>query len=509
MPNANPQSTPPGQASQGSVGSNLGQLFASDTAFRELLESAPDGIVIVNGQSRIVLVNRQAENLFGYQRDELFDEPIEVLLPERLRAGHVHYRDGYQQGPRTRPMGAGLDLWGRRRDGTEFPVEISLSPMILESTRFIISIVRDISERKRLEREREELLDSVTDVLDGVSDAVVALDAAGRVTRLNPAACALLGAAARDLLDKPAHEVFRWEDDAGRLLDQDEYVFRESLTSGRLASANNRFFRKPDGVRIPVAVTSAPVVTKDHGVEMVVQVIRDISREREIEELKNQIISLVSHELRTPIGHIKGFSSSLLDPEVQWDAATQLDFITEIDREADRLSALVRDLLDMSKIESGTAVGEKVEVGPAAVTRQALKDVENATTQHRVVDCVSEDLPDVLGDAGQIERVIGNLVENAAKYSPADTEIRVEAQVTDGGVQWSVTDEGPGVPIEYRQRIFEKFVRIRSGAARIPGTGLGLPICRGIVEAHGGELWLESPVEGGSRFLFIIPRIAR
>jgi PAS domain S-box-containing protein len=500
---------PPAGKQSGAAPAGLLGLAGSNVAFRELLESAPDGIVIVDSQSRIVLVNRQAERLFGCERDWLLGQPIEVLLPERFRASHVQYRDGYQQAPRTRPMGAGLELSGRRRDGSEFPVEISLSPMTLDGARFVISIVRDTTERKRLEREREELLASVTYVLDGVSDAVVALDPQGRVTRVNPAACLLLGVAPEDLVGRTAREVFHWEDEASRLLDDDEYVFRESLATGQLASANNRYFRKPDGVRIPVSVSSAPVVTNDRRPEMVVQVIRDISREREIDELKNQIISLVSHELRTPIGHIKGFSSSLLDPEVQWDAATQLDFITEIDREADRLSALVRDLLDMSKIESGTAVGEKVEVSPAAVTRQAMKYVESATSQHRVLNRVEDDLPDVLGDAGQLERVLGNLIENAAKYSPVDTDIRIDAQAAGGYVQWSVTDQGPGIPLEYRPRIFEKFVRVRSGPSRIPGTGLGLPICKGIVEAHGGRLWLESPTEGGSRFLFTIPAASR
>src|SRR5262249_8349541 len=152
------------------------------------LESAPDGIVIVDGQSRIVLLNRQAAKLFGYEQNQLLGQPIEGLLPERFRAGHRQPRDGYHETPRTRPGGARLDLWGRREDGTEFPVEISLSPMTLDGSRFVISIVRDIAERKRLEDEREELLASVTSVLDGVSDAVVALDVEGKVTRVNPAA---------------------------------------------------------------------------------------------------------------------------------------------------------------------------------------------------------------------------------------------------------------------------------------------------------------------------------
>ncbi|MGH2518768.1 MAG: sensor histidine kinase, partial [Chloroflexota bacterium] len=236
-------------------------------------------------------------------------------------------------------------------------------------------------------------------------------------------------------------------------------------------------------------------------------VLHNISREREVEELKNRIISLVSHELRTPIGHIKGFSSSLLDTEVQWDADTQRDFISEIDREADRLSALVRDLLDMSKIESGTAIDEKLAISPAALTRDALRDLGGLTGDHVVINDV-DCLPNVMADGPRLERVIGNLVENALKYTPSGTEIRISARPVDGLLEWSVTDRGPGVPAAYSQLVFDRFVRAPGTGPRTPGTGLGLPICRGIVEAHGGRLWLESPADGGARFLFTIPLAA-
>src|SRR5262249_20619730 len=146
----------------------------------------------------------------------------------------------------------------------------------------------------------------------------------------------------------------------------------------------NRYHRDGAGKRTPVAITSSVVSDRDRGVKMIVQVIRDVTRERAIEDLKNTIISLVSHELRTPIGHIKGFASSLLEPDVEWDAETRTDFIEEIDREADRLTALVRDLLDMSKIEAGTAVIEKAPLSPESVTREALKSVESAIAAHQV-----------------------------------------------------------------------------------------------------------------------------
>jgi two-component system sensor histidine kinase KdpD len=217
------------------------------------------------------------------------------------------------------------------------------------------------------------------------------------------------------------------------------------------------------------------------------------------------VISLVSHELRTPIGHIKGFASSLLEEDIEFDMATWKDFVSEIDHEADRLSSLVQDLLDLSKIESGTVMLNPEPVTPRALTTQALRGVATATGGHQLVDAVKDDLPRVLADALQIERVLGNLVENAVKYSPSGSVIEIDAVPRTDAVMWSVRDHGPGVPPEYRERIFEKFVRVPTAGSRAPGTGLGLAICRGIVEAHGGRLWLETPDDGGSRFVFTVP----
>lgn len=345
-------------------------------------------------------------------------------------------------------------------------------------------------------------------MLDGIGDPVYELDRDGTVLRVNDAACRFAGRGASELLGRHARDVFHWTDRFGRLLEDYEYLHHHTLSSGDVQESDDVSAFPPGGSVIPLSIRSAPVRDGENNVIGVVEVVRDVSRERAGETLKDHIISLVSHELRTPIGHIKGFASSLLEPDVDWDAKTQRDFIAEIDREADRLASLVRDLLEISKIEAGTAVAAAVPVKPVAVTQQALKDVQAATAHHHVVTDVPDDLPPVLADAGQLERVVGNLVENAAKYCDPETEIRIEARATADVVNWNVTDQGPGIPPGYRDSIFDKFVRVRTEGSRKPGTGLGLAICRGIVEAHGGHLWLESPPEGGSRFVFSIPRAA-
>lgn len=479
----------------------------AETNFKELLQAAPDPVIIVE-HGQIILANRQVEVKFGYSQEELLGKPIEVLLPDRFRERHVGQRTAYEEDPKTRPMGTGLELFARRKDGSEFPVEISLSPSASEGQTVIISIIRDISERKRLEREKDELLATVTHILNGMTEPVFVLNPAGIIMQANEAAAALVESKREDILGRPAHDVFRWEDAGGRVLDEDEYAFRDTFSTNHPVMVHGRYLHRGDGTRTPVVISSAPVQDAERGIRMAVQVVRDVTMEREAEELKDRIISLVSHELRTPIGHIKGFASSLLEEDVTWDEETQHDFIVEIDREADRLAALVSDLLDMSKIESGKDFLELGWHSPTAIVDGALRAAERFTREHPVVIDVDPRLPDIPADIGQLERVVCNLIENAAKYTETGTEIRIEARQAGDEIEFSVADRGPGIPLEYRDRIFERFFRIKGsggGGARKPGTGLGLPICRGIVEAHGGQMSYQENPGGGSRFRFTIP----
>ncbi len=479
-------------------------IAAAETNFKELLEAAPDPVIIVD-RGHIVLANREAEKKFGYSREELLGHSIELLIPERYRGKHVGQRESYEHDPRTRPMGSGLELFARRKDGSEFPVEISLSPSASDGRPVVISIIRDVTERKRLIQEQDLLLRTVTHILDGMAEAVVVIDPNGLITRVNASACDLLAKQATAIVGRRARDVLCWEDAAGRPLDDDEYAYAATFRSGEPVVSSGHFLRKADGRRIPVVINSALVTDAARNTRMAVQVIRDVTREREAEELKDRIISLVSHELRTPIGHIKGFASSLLEEDVTWDVATQRDFITEIDRESDRLAALVTDLLDMSKIESGKEFLEPRWCSPADIIQRAAKATERYTSDHVLELDVPDGLPNLLADPGQLERVVGNLLENAAKYTEPGTAICASARRVDDAVEFSVSDRGGGVAPENRERIFERFFRVRGSATPKPGTGLGLPICRGIVEAHGGRLWYEANPGGGSCFRFAIP----
>lgn len=221
--------------------------------------------------------------------------------------------------------------------------------------------------------------------------------------------------------------------------------------------------------------------------------------------VRDEFLASASHELRTPLSHIKGFVSTLRQTDVEWDAETRQDFLAEIDRETDRLAKMIGDLLDMSRLESGELDRmERISTRPAELVAGGLDRVRGLVVGNSIEIDVPTDLPEVLADPSQLERVVANLVENAAKYGRPGTPIRLAAAVDGGELELQVEDEGPGIPAGEEERIFEKFYRLRTDGPTVPGTGLGLTISRQIVQAHGGRIRAETHPRG-ARFVVRLP----
>lgn len=231
---------------------------------------------------------------------------------------------------------------------------------------------------------------------------------------------------------------------------------------------------------------------------------QDITRDKNLDRMKSALLSTVSHELRTPLSSIKGFATTLLAQDVQWDAAAQREFMQIISEEADRLAVLVSNLLDLSRLEGG-ALRIRRELHPLAAVIQQTAEREGRRLGARVQLHLPADLPAAWIDRPRLETVLRNLVENAAKYSPAEAGVEVSAAQQNGQVVVRVRDFGPGVPLEQRQRVFERFYQVEGGGEqRIGGAGLGLAISRGFVEAHGGRIWVED-AGPGALFAFSLP----
>jgi signal transduction histidine kinase len=234
--------------------------------------------------------------------------------------------------------------------------------------------------------------------------------------------------------------------------------------------------------------------------------VRDITLEKELEQIKSQLLSTVSHELRTPLASIKGFATTLLRRDVEWDEDSRREFLSIIDEESDRLSELIGNLLDMSRIEAGELPVEPEPTDLQPIIRDTAAEFQMMTGDHRIEVDLPQDLPLVMADPRRARQVLRNLVENAVKYSPGGGEIRIEARPQQGELHVSVGDTGIGIDADQLDRIFDRFYQVDSASTRkVGGSGLGLAISKAIIEAHGGAIWVDSQPGVGSTFHVTLP----
>ena len=226
---------------------------------------------------------------------------------------------------------------------------------------------------------------------------------------------------------------------------------------------------------------------------------------RRTDELKTELLHAVSHNLRTPLAAIITAAGSLLQEDVPWTAQDRGQFARDIEQEALRLNRIVGNLLDLSRLEAGGLRPEKGWYDLGALIDDVLGRLRPATARHLVTKDVPDNLPPVPLDYVEIDQVLSNLVENGTKYTPPGSEIYVAARCVDGEARVEVADRGPGIPTSALARLFEPFHRGDGTAVRPRGTGLGLAVAKGLVEAHGGRIWAENRTDGGARFVFTLP----
>ena len=338
------------------------------------------------------------------------------------------------------------------------------------------------------------------DILDNTTAVIYIKDMEGRYISVNRRYETLFHIKSEEIRGKTDYDIFPPEI-AEVLRNNDQSV----LESG-IPTESEEVVPQDDGPHTYISVKF--LLKNQAGTPYAVCAIStDITSLKKVDELRDNIISLVSHELRTPLFHIKGFASTLLQTDVAWDEETRIDFIRTIEQEADRLTRLVSDLLDMSRLESGRTVMALEPVVLPLIARSATEHIAPFLNGRVVKRRFPRGLPLALADSGQIERVLENLLENASKYSAEGKSITVSARSANGDLLVAVRDYGVGIPEHERERIFEKFVRLEHGGEfRSPGTGLGLSICKAIIEAHGGRIWVEGFRGGGSVFYFTLPQ---
>lgn len=507
------------------TGSVSEMLFSSD-----FLEALPDAIVAVDRDGVILQVNSQAQELFGYLRAELIGKKIEVLVPERLRRDHDHHREDFAARPRTRRMGAGLDLYGRRHDDSEFPVEISLSPVSIDGSMVVLSAIRDVTDRKRIEQElrraNEELAERTAEqigeyrarlasIIDSSEDAILAKSLDGTITAWNKGAERIYGYSADEAVGMNISMLV-----PGDRPDEIPEILRK-IARGEPIEHYESVRVTKDGRRLSVSISVSPLRDKSGEVVGASAIARDITAQRKAEDQLRQAQKMeaigrlaggVAHDFNNVLGIINACAEFLRD-RIE-PASEPSVFVENIRKATERGSALTRQLLAFSR---------RQVIKPVILdVNDRLKDISKLLRplmgdDVEIVVSPRSRAAIVEADPGQIDQVVMNLAVNARDAMPRGGRLILETDLVEFDqhfadqhqplvpgkyIMLAVSDTGCGMDKDTVSRIFEPFFTTKEPGK---GTGLGLSTVYGIAKQSGGHIWVYSEPNQGTTFKVYLP----
>jgi len=342
-------------------------------------------------------------------------------------------------------------------------------------------------------------------LLDSAPDGILILAPDHTIDHCNSALVRMLG--------MPANEIRgHRHEDIIRLIHQKNGLSLEQAEMGGWPLTPNATLyvegdlERNDKLPLPVGVTYAPLLSAEGRLLNVIASVRDITHFREAEELKSTFISVISHELKTPVALIKGYVSTLRRTDATWDREVVQDSLAVIEEEADRLTELIENLLDASRLQAGALAINLSDVDLESLVRRIVERFRTQSPDHTFVVDFPGNFPIILGDEDRLGQVLSNLLSNAIKYSPGGGEIDVSGQVRPEQVIVCVKDQGPGIAVDDIPHVFDRFYRASEASRTTKGAGLGLYLARAVVEAHGGGIWVDPKPGAGARICFSLPR---
>ena len=491
----------------------------AERKFRSLLESAPDAIVIVDLHGRITLVNAQTEKVFGYPRAELIGQLVDMLVPKRLRGVHRVHREGYAHSPKTRNMGAGLELYGVRKDGSEFPVEISLSPLETEEGTWVSTAIRDISVRRQAEAAARLASDRLLSAVESIQGMLALYDSNDRLVLCNSACRELLGRGSPGpIIGRSFNELLQDAVDEGlfALGDRTPEEFIEFWLDYRrnpfgvldLTTQAGQSFRVADRRTLEGGVVSTMWDTTED-VQREAELVQARALAETANSAKSEFLSSMSHELRTPLNAILGFAQLLQRDRKSPLNERQLERLEYVLKGGEHLLRLIDDILDLSRVEAGRVSVSAEPVGVQDVLSEVKSTLAPMATRLGV-ELLVEPLPDaelhVIADRTRFAQILINFGSNALKYNRSGGVARFVVSSSGSSVlRVSVIDDGIGIPSDKQDKIFQPFQRAGQETGPIEGTGIGLAITKRLAELMSGSVGFVSVPGKGSEFWLDLP----
>ena len=488
-------------------------LLDSEERFRGLLEAAPDAMVVVNQSGEIVLLNVQAEKQFGYRREELLGQKVKNIIPEGFAERLI--ADGTRTAAEAmaQQIGTGIELSGRRKDGNEFPIEIMLRPLENADGILVTAAIRDITERKQAEETLRQSEESNRLIVSNTKDyAIMMLDLGGNVVNWNEGAERIKGYRAEEIIGQHFSCFFPAEDISNG---KPALQLEEAARVGRFEDEDWRI--RKDGSRFFASVVITALREETGLLRGFGKITRDITERKKFEEhlvktaeelrrsndQLQQFGYVASHDLQEPLRMVASYTQLLATRykgRLDSDADDFIDYAVD---GCNRMQGLIQDLLAYSR--SGTNEKALREISGENALKEALANLR-ATIGESGAIVTHDSLPSITTDEVQLVQVFQNLVGNAIKYCSAAVPLVHVSATKNGGNEWifSVRDNGLGIEPQYFERIFIIFQRLH-GRQEFNGTGIGLAICKKIVERLGGRIWVESQLAKGSTFYFALP----
>jgi two-component system, LuxR family, sensor kinase FixL len=481
-----------------------------------IVESAPTAIVMIGRDGRIELMNKATEKLFGYGREELLRQPVETLVPERLRSRHPTFRTAFFAVPQARRMGAGRDLFGLRKDGSEFPVEIGLNSIDTEDGLFVLSAIVDITQRQRLEEKLRQSEERFRLLVEEVQDyAIMLLDPQGRIITWNAGAERILGYKAKEIVGQHVSHLFPQE-----AIDRGEpgHELEVARTQDRCEHEGWRV--RKDGSQFWANMIVTALRAEDGILKGFSRITRDLSEQRQVEEGLRAIAAelgrsntelanfayIVSHELIEPLRGIAHVASFLIaDYHDQFDEDGRAKLLS-LQTLSQRMSALTDALVKYSRVGRSQLVLADIDLN--RTIREVQDGLRVSIEESRVDIRIPRPLPQIHCERVLAPEVFHNLISNAIKYNDKpDKWVEVGWRAGDHPEDppvFYVRDNGIGIPQKHLESVFRIFNRLHGRDIYGGGTGAGLTIARKIVERHGGRIWLESEPGKGTTFYFTL-----